>query len=163
MIEALSYFHFLRPWWLILIPVIGFLWWRIRPHRGTEGGQTAGLAPHLAQALQVGTNASRRVLPIDGVALGGLLLAVAGPAWDRIPNPLVVVLKVTESMEMSDLAPSRLERARFKVLDLVEARAGARTAPDCLCRVGASCLTPDRRSQHPSPSAGRAGAACHAE
>ena len=72
-----------------------------------------------------------------GVALSGILLAIAatGPTWSKLPNPLVaetaplvVALKVTPSMETPDLAPSRLERAKFKILDLIEARAGARTA-----------------------------------
>ena len=54
-------------------------------------------------------------------------IAVAGPTWTRLPNPLVaetaplvVALKVTESMETPDLAPTRLERAREEAHKLVE-------------------------------------------
>lgn len=140
MSEALQYFHFLRPLWLLAIPLIAIIWWLIRPQRTGRAGQAAlpdAIAAHLAAALQVGSEGQRRFLPIDGVALGLVLmtLAVSGPAWTRAPNPLigdtaplVVAIKVTDSMLESDLAPSRLDRARFKVLDLIAARAGARTA-----------------------------------
>jgi len=88
-------------------------------------------------ALQVGGTAQQRLRPIDGVLLGaGLLaLAVAGPTWSREQNPLlansaplVVALKVTDSMLNTDLTPSRLDRARFKLQDLIIQRGGARTA-----------------------------------
>ncbi|MGI9415922.1 MAG: VWA domain-containing protein, partial [Hyphomicrobiales bacterium] len=55
--------------------------------------------------------------------------------WSRVPNPLVaqtaplaVALEVSESMEIPDVPPSRLERAKYKILDVMEARTGARTA-----------------------------------
>lgn len=135
--EALQYFHFLRPAWLLALPVMALLWWLIRPRAVHRAPPADGIAPHLAAALQVGDRARRRVYPIDGVTLAGLLLAlaVAGPAWTRIPNPLVantaplvVALAVTDSMQSPDLAPTRQDRARFKILDLIETRAGARTA-----------------------------------
>lgn len=137
MSEALQYFHFLRPFWLLAIPLIALIWWLVRPRRAARPALPEVIAPHLAEALQVGSQGRARILPIDGVATGLVLvaLAVAGPAWTRVPNPLiadtaplVVVIKVTDSMMNADLAPSRLDRARFKVLDLIAARAGARTA-----------------------------------
>ncbi len=137
MIESFDQFHFLRPLWLLALPVIALLWRFARPKRQTNEPAVQGIAPHLAKALQVGSGQTQRLVPIDGVMLYGLLivLAVAGPTWSRVPNPLVaetaplvVALKVTESMEQSDLAPSRLERSKFKILDLISARAGARTA-----------------------------------
>ena len=137
MTEALELFHFLRPWWLVAIPVALLLWVLVRRIRGAAGPAQSGIAPHLAEALRVGADGSRRMQPIDGVALGALLLALAaaGPTWSRIPNPLVadtaplvVALKVTPSMQTPDLAPTRADRARFKILDLIGQRAGARTA-----------------------------------
>ncbi len=137
MIESLQFFHFLRPFWLLALPLVAWMWWLIRPRRAERAALPDMIAPHLAAALQVGSDGRGRIVPIDGVALGlGLMvLAVAGPAWTRMPNPLiadtaplVVALKVTDSMMSADLAPSRLERAKFKVLDLIAARAGARTA-----------------------------------
>lgn len=137
MIETIDAFHFLRPLWLLFLPLVAGLWFLVRPHKARQNAPDAEIAPHLAKALHVGNSDVRRFYPIDSVALclGLLAMATAGPTWSRIANPLVaetaplvVAIKVTKSMETTDLAPSRLERARFKVLDLVEQRAGARTA-----------------------------------
>ncbi|WP_424984787.1 VWA domain-containing protein [Microbulbifer sp. S227A] len=137
MMASLEAFHFLRPVWLLCLVPLAVLWIMARPRKAARDIDTADIAPHLAAALRVGGTGARRILPVDGVAVGLALLALAaaGPSWSRIPNPLVsetaplvVALKVTESMETRDLAPSRLDRARFKILDLVDARAGARTA-----------------------------------
>lgn len=138
MIDAFSYFHFLRPAWLILVPITAGLWIWIRYQIGTKDfSHTMVIAPHLQRALQVGKTGQNGIQPIDGVLLaaGLLCLAVAGPTWSREPNPflansapLVVALKVTNSMLSTDLAPSRLDRARFKLQDLITQRAGARTA-----------------------------------
>ncbi|NIZ63037.1 VWA domain-containing protein [Sedimentitalea sp. CY04] len=138
MIEALDHFHFLRPVWLVLIPVIIGLWFWIRSQpKYQNSSQASSIASHLQAALQVGGAAQQRLRPIDGVLLaaGLLVLAVAGPTWSREPNPLlansaplVVALKVTDSMLNTDLTPSRLDRARFKLQDLITQRAGARTA-----------------------------------
>jgi len=132
-----SLFHFLRPLWLILILPTLFLWWYGRVSATQIENGAAGIAPHLATALRVGVDQQGRILPIDGVALSILLalLAVAGPTWSRVPNPLLaqtapltIVLKVSESMERHDIAPSRLARAKHKIVDLLQTRAGARTA-----------------------------------
>ncbi|MFV0301461.1 MAG: VWA domain-containing protein [Paracoccus sp. (in: a-proteobacteria)] len=130
-------FHFLRPWLLVLLLPVGLIWWRVR-RRMRRGALTdAGIAPHLARAMTVGGAGSGRIAPIDGVALALALacLGAAGPTWSRVPDPfvaqtapLVIALKVTPSMQGTDLAPSRLERAKQKIRDLLELRAGARTA-----------------------------------
>ncbi len=136
LIAALEFFHFLRPWWLVAIPPALVLWWRIRRAATTRADLPAGIAPHLAAALAVGGARARRLLAIDGVTATIVLvvLAAAGPSWSRVPNPLVaqtaplaVVVKVTASMLQNDVSPSRLERAKHKILDVLELRAGART------------------------------------
>jgi Ca-activated chloride channel family protein len=135
--DRLALLHLTRPWWLALIPLAVFLWWRIRSALVVRAHAPEGLAPHLADALSVGTGHHRRLLPIDGVTAGIVLmvLAAAGPTWSRVPNPLVaqtaplaVVLQVSQSMLSRDVAPSRLERAKFKIIDILATRAGARTA-----------------------------------
>ena len=130
-------FHFLRPWLLLLLPLIGLIWWSARRRAGRASPPDAHIAPHLAQALMVGKPRGGRLLPIDGVALVLALacLGAAGPTWSRVPDPfvaqtapLVIALKVTPSMENRDLAPSRLERSRQKIRDLLALRTGARSA-----------------------------------
>lgn len=134
---AFEAFHFLRPLWLLtLLPLLA-LWWTVRRDQVRPPPTTPGLAPHLRIALTVGGGRRRRIQPIDGVALALTFLALgaAGPTWSRHPGPfsaqsapLVIALKVTVSMEKTDVAPSRLERAKQKIRDLLELRAGTRTA-----------------------------------
>jgi Ca-activated chloride channel homolog len=137
MLTFLEVFHFSRLWPLVLVPVVLLLWWRIRTRASVGTSLPTGIAPHLAKALSVGNLTKRRLYPIDGVALTLILIALgaAGPTWSRVPNPLVadtaplvVVLKVSKSMGRTDLPPSRLERGKHKILDLLQGRAGARTA-----------------------------------
>ncbi len=133
----LTDFHFIRVYYLLFLIPMAFLWWRIRPKPTRQSAQAVGIAPHLAAALQLGAEETRRIHPIDVAMIIATLvtLAAAGPTWSRAPNPLiadtaplVIALKVTESMETTDLAPSRLDRAKFKIADLITERAGARTA-----------------------------------
>ena len=130
-------FHFMRPAWLLAIPVIGLVWWLTRRR---EAGTTAIgnlVAPHLRDALTVNRDGRARFRPVDGVAAIALLVvgAAAGPTWSKQQSPwfaetapLVVAIEVSDSMRANDLLPTRLDRARFKVLDLVAARTGSRTA-----------------------------------
>lgn len=133
----LEAFHFLRPLWLLLVPLIVLVWWWVRRPVQRGAMLAEGIAPHLREALTVGRAQRRRVLPIDSTAAILLLAALgaAGPSWSRQPNPFaaqsapaVIVLAVTTGMEQTDLAPSRLERGKQKIRDFLDLRAGARTA-----------------------------------
>ncbi len=61
-------------------------------------------------------------------------LAASGPSWQKLPQPvhqkqdaLVLVLDLSYSMKSADLAPSRLDRARQKLLDLLPQRKEGQT------------------------------------
>ena len=134
---SLVYFHFLRPGWLWLIPATLYLWWRIRVRATSQPKIATGIAPHLATALTVGNTKNFKWLAIDSIAITLILisLATAGPAWNRIPNPLVaqtaplvVAISLSESMQSNDVPPTRAERATQKFLDILATRAGAKTA-----------------------------------
>ena len=71
------------------------------------------------------------------MALGGTLavLALAGPSWNRLEQPvfrseqaMVIALDLSRSMDAQDLTPSRLARARLKILDILEQRSSGQTA-----------------------------------
>ena len=91
LLSGLDFFHFLRPWWLALIPAALILWWRIRSRATVRPHPPAGIAPHLAAALTVGGGGASRILAIDGVIATVFLISLgaAGPTWSRVPNPLV--------------------------------------------------------------------------
>lgn len=129
-------FHFLRPLWLMaLVPVAAIvilIAFRRRPE--TQWGDV--IAPNLLKHLLVKPDHRWRIDPLYLVASGLLvgIVALSGPTWRReLPPfvedkaPLMVALSVAPSMNESDIAPTRLERAKQKVRDLLEARPGART------------------------------------
>ncbi len=134
MIEA---FHFIRPGWLLLLPLLVGTWLFVR--RLLVGNTEVGdlIAPHLRAALIVNSRTENRLKAVDGIILCGCLLALAaaGPTWSRIASPwfsetapLVIAVEVSDSMRANDVLPTRLDRARFKIIDLISARTGARTA-----------------------------------
>lgn len=134
--DVLAALPFLRPAWLLAVPLLLALWWWTR-HReqGEQPGQGI-IAPHLLRHLQVNGSGRRRIRPPDLAIVGALLctVAAAGPAWRPAPSPffsetapVVVALEVSTTMLARDVAPDRLQRARHKVLDLLERRTGART------------------------------------
>jgi Ca-activated chloride channel homolog len=132
----LTAFHFLRPGWLLLlIPAVllPLVWFRRNSVRARWRNV---IDPVLLEHLIVGDTKRRVIQPVHTLALllGIGALAAAGPTWqqERPPfnqdkAPLVVVLELAHSMDATDVAPTRLERAKQKVLDLARARKGART------------------------------------
>jgi Ca-activated chloride channel family protein len=129
-------FHFLRPlWFFALVPVavvVVLVLWRQRPE--SQWGNV--IAPNLLKHLLVKPADRWRINPLYLVALGLVIgiVALAGPTWRReLPPfvedkaPLMIALSLAPSMSQTDVAPSRLERAKQKIRDLLAARAGART------------------------------------
>lgn len=128
--------HLLRPLWLwTLVPAL-LVWlglWRLQDR---VSDWKRAIDPHLLEHLLVGRRRRRLVRPVHLVLLLWVLCAVAlaGPTWEREPSPfaddqagLIVLLKVSETMNATDVQPSRLERAKHKLSDLLEARQGAAT------------------------------------
>ncbi|MEO1246603.1 MAG: VWA domain-containing protein [Pseudomonadota bacterium] len=130
--------EFLRPLWLLLIPfvLLAAVWFAYR-QLGPGSWQRLvdpELAPHVLSGARTGRTRDFRWMVF---ALTGVLaaLALAGPAWERIEQPvfrsdqaLVVALDLSRSMDAGDLTPSRMQRARLKILDLLERRDGGQTA-----------------------------------
>lgn len=133
----IEWLHFMRPFWLLLVPAVVLVWWLVRRREANAADVGTFVAAHLRDALTVNRDARKGIRAVDGVAVAMLLLTVAasGPTWSKQVSPwfaetapLVVAMEVTDSMRSNDLQPTRLDRARFKVLDLVAARTGSRTA-----------------------------------
>lgn len=129
--------HFLRPWWLLAVIPAALLAWRLWAHEDSGRACRKFIAPHLLPHLLTGRNERSWFCPVVMLLLGWLLssVALAGPAWQREPAPfaedsavLVIVLKVTPSMQSQDVQPSRLARATEKIHDLLKLRPGAKTA-----------------------------------
>jgi len=130
-------FHFLRPWWLLALAVPAMLAW-LAIHSMDVKEQWKGLiAPHLLESLVVNASSGSRLRPAHMLALTIALavIAAAGPSWQREKPPfvedtapLVIAVDLSPTMDAIDLTPSRIERAKLKIRDIVTLRAGARTA-----------------------------------
>jgi Ca-activated chloride channel family protein len=129
-------FHLLRPWWLIaLVPVVAVVL-LVRWRQSPEAQWGGVIAPHLLKKLIVKPGGSRSIDPtyLVATALIFAILALSGPTWRReLPPfvedkaPLMIALALNSSMGQTDVAPSRIERAKQKIRDLLAARAGARS------------------------------------
>ena len=133
--QFFSQFHFLRPWWLMaFVPMVLLLW--LRSLEDSRPSWKDVLPEHLRSALTIGEKGWRKQLPLK-LLLVNVTLAIiicAGPTWQRKASPfgedkasMLVVLDNSDSMLQKDLPPSRLERAKQKVRDLLAAREGGRT------------------------------------
>lgn len=129
--------HFLRPLWLLVIPLTVWLYRRRRQREHAAAAWQDAIAPHLLRHLAVRGENAARVRPYQLLAAFAVLagVALAGPTWQREITPftedtapLVVALELTPSMMAVDVQPTRLERAKHKLRDLLTARGRARTA-----------------------------------
>ena len=124
-------FHLLRPdllWALLACPLVALaLWYR----RVNQGDWTkvidAELLPYLLSGQKAKAQRSRVWIPTLLLAL--ITLGAAGPSLKRVELPvikradaLVIALDLSASMLAGDVQPSRVQRARQKVLDLLDTR-----------------------------------------
>ena len=123
--------HFIRPLWLLSLPlavVIPLLWRHLRRPSGDWGRICDS---HLLRWLSVGDTAARSSR--TGPWLAGIVwllagLALAGPSWQKLPDSSftsrdarVLVLDLSLSMLAEDLKPNRLTQAHFKLSDMLDA------------------------------------------
>jgi Ca-activated chloride channel family protein len=128
--------HFLRPAWLLALPVIwGWVFWLAR-RQSRDGNWAMLIDPELLPGLRLaagGAKDARSPWPWLALAWTLAVLALAGPAWEkdttaawRAPAAWVLVLDLSPSMATTDLAPNRVTRARYAIDDLLAAARDAR-------------------------------------
>ena len=135
MIEQLiSDFHFIRPLWLLgIIPAaLCLLMINKLAHQAGNWSKviSAELLPFLMQSDAQGENRLTRSFMMGAAGCWLLFcLALAGPSWNQLPQPvhkedaaLVLMLDLSPSMLAKDVAPSRLIKARYKMIDILKAR-----------------------------------------
>lgn len=133
----LQEFHFLRPLWLLaLIPASLFFiaMWRINSVvTAWDKAIDKSLLPYL---LDRSKNAAQRT-PLLLLVTAWVLatLALAGPVWEKLPQPvqqredaLVIVLDLSLSMFAPDHNPTRLDLGKRKLRDILALREEGQTA-----------------------------------
>jgi Ca-activated chloride channel family protein len=123
--------HFVRPWWLLgTIPAIAIALIWARQRMAASHWESSIDSALLEVLLEPGGRGSfKRISWLLACALAIGALGIAGPAWERLPQPvlqksdaLVIVLDLSLSMFARDVQPSRLVRARQKITDVLRLR-----------------------------------------
>jgi len=126
-----SNFHFLRPLWFLALPptlaLLVVLGWSRFKGSGWDKAINPALLPHLLDSLP----GRQRRWPLVWLLVAWLLatLGLAGPVWQKLPQPvrqkedaLVLIQDLSLSFYAQDLSPNRLTRARHKLIDILRAR-----------------------------------------
>lgn len=124
-------FELLRPeilWLLLIVAPASFMLWRTQK---AVGNWRRAIDPHLLAHILVNPAEQRTQhahwwLPM---LLATAVFAAAGPSTRKVDVPvfqradaLVIVLDLSASMAAADTQPSRIRRARQKILDLLSTR-----------------------------------------
>ncbi|MCW8107779.1 VWA domain-containing protein [Alteromonas ponticola] len=123
-------FHFLRPLWFMTLIPLGLLYWLIKQHVSRRSGWQSIVSNHLYRFMVINQGNALSRPPFWLLASGWIIavVALAGPTWERLPQPVfqvkaghVIVMDMSLSMRATDLTPDRLTRAKYKAIDLVNA------------------------------------------
>lgn len=126
----------IRPIWLLALIPAGLLWWALRRGQDSLDAWKKTFDPVLLRHLLVAGGGRRWMRPVDllGLVWVAAVIALAGPSWREEPSPfarddagLMIVLRVAGTMNATDVQPSRLDRAKHKLRDLVDRREGMST------------------------------------
>jgi len=130
-------FHLAQPHWLwLLLAVPAVLAWLRWSHPLRKKGREylyadAELLPHLTGETQTTPTRPWPALVAWSLAWSLMVVAMAGPRWDyrRITAwqpavEVVVLLDISASMQIQDVRPSRLARAKQEIQDLLRLNPG---------------------------------------
>lgn len=135
--DATAAMHMAEPGWLWLLPVPLLVWWWgwLRRRRLQQGRAVAYADPHLLPYLMLPSrgDGGRRRLALWSLIWVLGVVAMAGPRFGyrdvallRPEGSIVVLLDLSRSMLATDVRPSRIDRARQEVDDLLSVRGGLR-------------------------------------
>jgi Ca-activated chloride channel family protein len=125
----MSSWIFLRPWCLLgLVPVMAIaIYWWFRSQKQNDWQQVCD--PQLLQYLQYthGNQQWRKTWFCVISSLVMMVLGLAGPSWYKIPaaigqiqKPVMVIMDLSPQMLLDDISPSRVERAKFLLEDILQ-------------------------------------------
>ncbi len=129
--EMLNDFHFIRPLWLLAFIPLVFMIYLLWRNEKSANAWSQMIDTHLLQHLLVAQQKVNQAKIHNGWYFVGailVILALAGPTVEKRPLPVfetelskVVLLDLSLSMNATDVEPSRLARAKFKINDILSA------------------------------------------
>ena len=137
MMHIIQTIHFIRPlWFFAFIPLFVLLFCvHARQYKAPDWHQVCDT--HLLPYLLVGNPKTGSRVPLALLAAGWFfaVFALSGPAWHRLPQPVyqkntatVIVLDLSQAMTQEDIQPSRMIRARYKLLNILAQQKEGETA-----------------------------------
>jgi len=129
--------HFVRAdWFYAFIPLILFL--LLSYAKNSDNKNWRGVVDPQLQPFVLSKSAGKQrryPLLLVFIAASLCITALAGPVYKKLPQPvyreqssLVILLDLSQSMNATDIKPSRLARAKLELLDLLKARKTGQTA-----------------------------------
>jgi len=134
----MSFMHFIRPEYLLLLfPVWLLVWWLLN-QQSDEKKWKELIEPALLKHLLVSPKEKSLRIPAPwhlGLVLTLLVFAISGPSWKLKETPftkddtkVALLVSTKESMLTTDVQPTRLERASIKIVDLLKQRSDTQAA-----------------------------------
>ena len=129
--------HFIRPIWLIaIIPVLAWFFYLLQGKLRSENWSNVCDKELLPYILEKNFSKSSKMNLILALLVALLIIiSLAGPTVARIATPvfknqaaLIIVLDLSQSMNAGDIKPSRLIRAKYKIIDILKQRKSGQTA-----------------------------------
>jgi len=134
----MSDFHFLRPeWFIAFIPFVIVFFMQQRKLK-LKGQWKNIVSPALQPYMLKHQTENKSSSVIKYALLAAVLLsifALAGPSWKKQPSQvfnsqagLIIALDLSLSMTAQDVSPSRLQRAKYKIRDVLNQNIGSNIA-----------------------------------
>ena len=139
-VQSVTDFHFLRPWFLLAIPLAWFVYQWLKHGAAAAGNWHKVIDPQLlAHLLQNPQQSDRQqrdwLAPLAALAWLLGCIALAGPSWQKVTLPVsqkhdavVIVMDMSLSLYAEDEKPSRLTRSKRKAYDILRQREDGMTA-----------------------------------
>ena len=122
-------FHFMRPYWLLALPLLFFLYRGLVKTDKIQSSWANVCDEHLLNFLLVKGENKQRKLPyiLSLFILFFIIISLSGPTWVKknnptlsVDNPVMIMLNMSGDMWAKDVSPSRFIRAKYLIKDLLQ-------------------------------------------
>ena len=134
---SMQHFHFLRPYWLLVFIIVIYIMRAFSLRDDSLSQWRSLMSAQVLSHLTVSGNNNNWLSPqkMSLILALPLCIVLMGPTWQQQDSPfsendapLIIALDVSKTMEQGDVQPSRLLRAKQKIIELLELRGDSKTA-----------------------------------